>query len=636
MFGKRREPKADLDQAGALDRGGAAPLVLLGQAQALPLPVQPVGAVGLVALGGLELGVQEGLELGHHVVDLLGGGHALLDQAGGVEFAGGGVVLDLGVHQGLGHRGVVPLVVPVAAVAEDVEDGVLAELLPVFDRDPRGVDHRFGVVAVDVQDGCLDHQRNVGRIGRRAAVPRRRGEADLVVDDHVDRPAGPVALQPHQREALRHHALARERRVAVQQQRQHLLAPAFGVLAQVEGLLGPRLAQHDRVDDLQVAGVGGQRQVDGVAVELAVGAGAQMVLHVARAGDVGRHRRAALKLVEDDVVRLAHHRRQRVQPPAVRHADDDLVHAQRAAALDDLLQRRHHGLAAVQAEALGPGEAAVQEPLERLRLDQLGVDRQLALAGEADLLVPPFDPLLDPGLLRRIVDVHVLHAHVAAVGPAHDRQDLPDARGLQPQNAVEEDRPVHVRLGEPVVRRVQLRVAAPRLQAERVQVRRQVAADAIGADHHDRAHAVVGGRADRLGRGFRGSRLDGDGGLLLDRGPQPVERGQGVGAGDGGRPRPGGVRHGRADGRRVVVQALEEGAPVRGDRSGVRGPLRLKLLHEAGVAAVEEAGFVQHLGDASAVVRHDRSRTRSRIERPARSARDIVPRPLKISFPARV
>jgi hypothetical protein len=36
-------------------------------------------------------------------------------------------------------------------------------------------------------------------------------------------------------------------------------------------LLGAHLAEHDRIDDLKVRGVGGQRQVNIVAVELAVG-----------------------------------------------------------------------------------------------------------------------------------------------------------------------------------------------------------------------------------------------------------------------------------------------------------------------------------------------------------------------------
>ncbi len=89
--------------------------------------------------------------------------------------------------------------------------------------------------------------------------------------------------------------------------------------------------------------------------------------------------RAALKLVEDHAVGFAHHRGQHVQPAAVGHADDDLVDAQRAAALDDLLQRRDHGLRPVQAEAFGAGEALVQEALEALALDQLLQDGDLAV-----------------------------------------------------------------------------------------------------------------------------------------------------------------------------------------------------------------------------------------------------------------
>ena len=63
----------------------------------------------------------------------------------------------------------------------------------------------------------------------------------------------------------------------------------------------------------------------------------------------------------------------------MRHADDDLLDAELAAALDDLLQRRDHGLGAVEAEALGAGVLHVGELLEALGLDQLVEDRALAL-----------------------------------------------------------------------------------------------------------------------------------------------------------------------------------------------------------------------------------------------------------------
>ena len=62
-----------------------------------------------------------------------------------------------------------------------------------------------------------------------------------------------------------------------------------------------------------------------------------MVLHIAGAEIIRPLRVAAHELVEQDIIRLAHHCAQHVQPAAVRHADDDFPYAEIAAALDDLL-----------------------------------------------------------------------------------------------------------------------------------------------------------------------------------------------------------------------------------------------------------------------------------------------------------
>src|SRR5580700_5126609 len=104
--------------------------------------------------------------------------------------------------------------------------------------------------------------------------------------------------------------------------------------------------------------------------------------------------------MEDGAMRLGHDLSQNAEPAAVRHADDDLAHAECAATLDDLLQRRDHRLAAVEAEPLGAGEFQVAEFLKTFGLDQLVEDGALALAGERNLLVRPFDALLDPAFLR--------------------------------------------------------------------------------------------------------------------------------------------------------------------------------------------------------------------------------------------
>src|SRR5262249_13632114 len=160
-----------------------------------------------------------------------------------------------------------------------------------------------------------------------------------------------------------------------------------------------------------------------VAVEGAVRRGAQVVLDVARALDVVGLERAALEFVEDGTMRLAHDVGEDVEAPAVRHADDDLLDPELATALDDLLQRRHHRLGAVEAKTLRAGILYVGELLERFCLDELVEDRLLALVGEDDVLIPAFDALLDRGLLRRRGDVHELNADVSAIGAAKDLED---------------------------------------------------------------------------------------------------------------------------------------------------------------------------------------------------------------------
>ncbi|MNU43136.1 hypothetical protein D3C71_319130 [compost metagenome] len=615
--------------------GGVATLggvVRLLGAQALPLAVQPVGLVGLEDLAGLELGVEEGLEAGDLGVDLGLGQDALGDQTLGVDLARRRLGADLRIHQRLGEGGIVAFVVAEAAVAEHVHHRVLVELLTVFRRHLGGEDDRFRVVAVDVEDRGLDHQRHIRRIGRRARVARAGGEADLVVDDEVQGAAGAVALQPHQGEALGHHALAGEGGVAVDQQGHDLgtvqhpfivrLADIDLGLADVEGLLGARLAQDDRVDDFQVRRVGRQRQVDLLAVELAVRRGAHVVFDVARTFDVRGHGRTALELVEDGLVGLAHDGGERVQAAAVGHAEDDLVNAQVAAALDHLLQGRDHGLAAVQAEALGAGEALVQEAFKALGLDQLVQDGQLAFPGEGVLLelVRAFKALLQPGFLFRLGDVHVLHADVAAVGALEDLQHLTDRAGLQAQDAVQEDRAVHVGGGEAVEFGGQLGVFDRLLDTQRVQRRLQVAAHAVAADQHQGADRVMGGGAHvgggqpargvssqiprSGGRRTRTGLAGGGLGIDLGRRPAAVEDGGVLGRIGGGAtaPRTGGGRLLHQVG--VVLQLVEEGAPFPRHRAGVRGPFFVQVLNEGGVRAIEEAGLGKDLVQLTCIVRH--------------------------------
>ncbi len=304
--------------------------------------------------------------------------------------------------------------------------------------------------------------------------------------------------KPRQAEALGDDALAGEGGVARDQER-HRVGAVLRRRAELI-LLGAGLAEHHRVDDLEMRGIGGERQMDLVAVELAVGRGAEVILDVARAvGVVGRGR-AALELVEDRAMRLRQNMGEHVEPAAMGHAERNVLHAERAAALDDLLQRRDHRFAAVEAEPLGAGELEVGELLEAFRLDELVEDRPLALAGEADLLVRPLDALLDPALLLGIGDVHELDPERLAVGALEDRQHLAQGAELEAEHVVEEDRPVEIGIGESVAAGIELLGVLARLEAERIEIGMEMAAH---ADRHGSASGRAPNRGSPAGRGPR-------------------------------------------------------------------------------------------------------------------------------------
>ena len=127
-----------------------------------------------------------------------------------------------------------------------------------------------------------------------------------------------------------------------------------------------------------------------------------MIFDVAGPFDVVGREGAALEFIENRPVRLSHDLGQDIEAATVRHAEDDVLDPQGAAALDDLFKRRDHRLGAIEAKALGAGIFDVEEFLESLRLDELGQDRALAFLGERNFLVRAFDPPLQPALFGRI------------------------------------------------------------------------------------------------------------------------------------------------------------------------------------------------------------------------------------------
>ena len=136
-----------------------------------------------------------------------------------IAFADVLALLDRLVQQRLRELRLVGFVVAAAAVAVHVDHDVALELAAEIHRQAHDLGHGFGIFAVDVEDRDLQHLGHVGGVGAAAAFAGAGGEADLVVDDDVQRAADGVASQLAEVERFLHDAFAGERGVAVDQQR---------------------------------------------------------------------------------------------------------------------------------------------------------------------------------------------------------------------------------------------------------------------------------------------------------------------------------------------------------------------------------------------------------------------------------
>ncbi len=193
-----------------------------------------VAEVVVVGLGGatcvrlLEGAVEADLEVVLDRLLVVLGDVTALHELLRVERAHGQVLVDELVHAGLGEGRLVGLVVPVAPVAEEVDDDVLLEAVAELEGELHHPHRGFGVVAVHVEDRRLHHLGDVGGVDARPAELGCGGEPELVVHDDVHGAADLVAGHLGEVERLGDHTLTGERGVAVQQHREDRAAGVVG------------------------------------------------------------------------------------------------------------------------------------------------------------------------------------------------------------------------------------------------------------------------------------------------------------------------------------------------------------------------------------------------------------------------
>ena len=255
-------------------------------------------------------------------------------------------------------------------------------------------------------------------MGCGAAVVRQGGEANLVVHHNVHGAAGGVRLQVSHLQGLHDDTLASERCVTVNQDRQDRVT--LNALLTVDILLSADDTLEHGVCGLKVRGVSSHVHLGlltGIGGEDTLGT--EVVLHVTGATLVGCC--GAGELTENLSVGLTSNVGQHVQATAVCHTNGNALQVVVSGLVQNSVQQRNQGLAALQGEALLTQVLGLQEVLECLSLNQLGENTQLLFAG--GLSNAALQALLEPCANLGVLRVHVLNGQGAGVCLVQALQD---------------------------------------------------------------------------------------------------------------------------------------------------------------------------------------------------------------------
>ncbi len=146
-------------------------------------------------VGFLESGFEAPLEITLSCFKFICRDVATTHEGFGVEGAHAALGFDQVIHQRLSHRRVIAFIVTASAVTDQVDDNVGFELLAVGESYFCDAEHRFRVIAVDMENGRLNGFCHIGGIDRSSSIVRECGETNLVVDDDVHRSAGLIGTK---------------------------------------------------------------------------------------------------------------------------------------------------------------------------------------------------------------------------------------------------------------------------------------------------------------------------------------------------------------------------------------------------------------------------------------------------------
>jgi hypothetical protein len=103
------------------------------------------------------------------------------------------MVLDGFIHQRMGEGRLVRLVVTELSVADNIDNGIVAELLSKLKSEIDSSDYVLGLISVHVKYGNVHDLGHICRKERGSCILGSGGKSDLVVDEDMNSPSGSVS-----------------------------------------------------------------------------------------------------------------------------------------------------------------------------------------------------------------------------------------------------------------------------------------------------------------------------------------------------------------------------------------------------------------------------------------------------------
>src|SRR5699024_3708235 len=102
-----------------------------------------------------------------------------------VEFIDCRMFFDFFVEQRIGRRWLIHFIMTVAAIADEIDDDLLIEVLSVFQYNLNESEYIFRLVGVHMENGEIKSESCNRRIDCRSRVSLLSGEADTVIGDNM-------------------------------------------------------------------------------------------------------------------------------------------------------------------------------------------------------------------------------------------------------------------------------------------------------------------------------------------------------------------------------------------------------------------------------------------------------------------